>query len=183
MWIDLSFICGFVEHVFLFWKYTPDSLVSVFSVEYPRLKSHPIYLISVPSFLVYKMDFMNELRAVICAWYLAQSLVRLLALAMAGTSWRWGPDMSSWALMGFVMAFANRNDSLSSTGSFLQSLITLWLWTQSWHVNLLTTLESVMLERLSVIFMVHCLSWAWDSIHFHQDNLLASVLDLPDFPF
>ena len=38
---------------------------------------------------------------------------------------RWGPDMSSLVLMGFVMAFANRNDSLPSIGSFLPSLIVL----------------------------------------------------------
>lgn len=38
---------------------------------------------------------------------------------------RWGPDMSSLVLMGFVMAFANRNDSLPCIGSFLPSLIVL----------------------------------------------------------
>lgn len=147
-----------------------------FQCNIPVLKSHPIYLISVPSFLIYKMDFMNKLRAVICAWYLAQSLVCLLALAMAGTTWRWGPDMSSWVLMDFVMAFANRNDSLPSTGIFLPSLIVLWLWTLSWHVNLLTTLKSVMLERLSVAFLGPLSQLSWDSIHFHQDNPVSISL-------
>lgn len=38
------------------------------------------------------MDFMNELKAVICAWYLAQSLVRLLALAVKVPH----EEMGSW---------------------------------------------------------------------------------------
>ena len=175
--LTYSLFLDFSEHVILFRKYTPDSLVFVFSTQYPTFEVSPN--------LFNLCAFIFDLSSRLYEWIEGGNLCMILSPELGSSLGagcgsylmkRWGPDMSSLVLMGFVMAFANRNDSLPSIGSFLPSLIVLWLSTVSWHVNLLTALESVVLEGLRVAFKAHCLRWAWDSIHVHQDNPVSISL-------